>query len=259
LGAEECPALAFSEVSYLNKRDMITRANAFRMGQPVFPKFKGFFPFQEIEAIIAGFFDQLRKFSCRDGPDQAFGMDAYPKQYFVLDDIPDSGEDVLIEQGIGSQFFRAGLQFFPGFPGGPGVVHHVGAPVVLRIDIPWQHLHRAGVEIQVAGFEFQVEPWRGFGLFIDAIGAEEHKMDADRLPGQDDQEMLTPAFEGGYLASGNAGKVDFRIAVYFQYLLTGEFLYLLFQYDDRWTFGHIIVYAKDEPCHKRLDLPRPLH
>ena len=72
-------------------------------------------------------------------------------------------------------------------------------------------------------------------------------MDADRLFWQDNQEMLAPAFEGDDFASGNAGEVDFCIAVCFQYLFAAEFLYLFFQYDDRWTLGHTAAYAKDEP------------
>jgi hypothetical protein len=226
---------------------MVTRANVFRVGQPVFSKLEGFFPIQEIETVIAGFFEQFCKLSRWHSSDQAFGVDADAEKHFILDDIAHSGKDVLIEQGIGGQFFRAGLQLFSGFPGIPGVAHHIGAPIILRIDIPRQDLHRAGEEIQIAGFEFQVQPWRGFGLFIDAVGAEKQEVDSDRLLGQDDQEMLAPAFERGYFASRDARQVDSRVAVYLQYLLTVEFLCQFFQYDDRWTLGHTSVYANDEP------------
>ena len=217
---------------------MIAGANTFRVGQPVFSKFEGLFPFQEIEAVVARFFDQLGKFSWREGTDPAFGVNAYPEQDFVLDDIAHSGKDILVEQGIGGQRVGARLQFFPGFPGVPGVVHHIGAPVVVRIDVPGEDFYGAGVEIQVARLELQVQSWRGFSFFIDAIGAKEHKMDADRLVGENDQKMFAPAFEGGYFASGETGKVDFCVAVYFQYLFPGEFLGLFFQDENRWAFGH---------------------
>lgn len=97
-----------------------------------------------------------------------------------------------------------------------------------------------------------MQPGGGFGLFIDAVGAEEHKVDADGLFGQDDQEVFAPAFEGGYFASGDAGKVDFRIAVGPEDLPAAEFSYLFFQYDDRWAFGHINGYAKGDPGRWRL-------
>ena len=54
---------------YFDERDMVARASAFRVGQPVLSELEGFFPFEEIEAVVAGFGDQLRQLSRGEGAD----------------------------------------------------------------------------------------------------------------------------------------------------------------------------------------------
>ena len=62
------------------------RANAFRVGEPVFSKLEGFFPIQEIETVVAGFFDQLCKLSRGNSPGQALGyVQWYDKQCCRMD------------------------------------------------------------------------------------------------------------------------------------------------------------------------------
>lgn len=226
---------------------MIAGTDAFGVGEPVFSQFECLFPLEEVETIVPGLFDEFREFARGKGADLALGMDAYPEQHFVLDDVADAGEDVLVEECIGGQFFRFRLELFPGFRRVPRIVHYIGGPVVLCVDRVFEHLQRAGVEIQIAGFELQMKPGSWLCLFVDAIGAEEQEVDADRLFREEYEEVFAPASEFDDLAAGHAGEVDGRVTGGGQDLFTGELFYFFFQYDDGGTFWHIVRDANGAP------------
>src|SRR5690606_18769076 len=60
-------------------------------------------PLQEIEAVRARLGHQLGQLAWRQVADPGAGMHADPEQHFVLDDVADAGEHVLVEQGVAGE------------------------------------------------------------------------------------------------------------------------------------------------------------
>jgi len=97
--------MLFTEVRPV-KRDIIPRANSLIMCQPVLFQYKGFFPFQEIEAVVAGFFDHQVQLLYRQRAHGTERVYPYAEQHLVLDDIAHTGKYLLCEQGIAHQHTR---------------------------------------------------------------------------------------------------------------------------------------------------------
>ena len=108
---------------HFDEGDVIARAFGFRVCQPVFSQLECLFPFEEIEAVDAGFFYERCQLPRWERADLAFGVNADPEKYFVLDNVADPGKDILVEKGVG---------FFPARP----VTSSFVLPLTSRIFLP---------------------------------------------------------------------------------------------------------------------------
>jgi hypothetical protein len=102
------PALGFSQV-FLNDLIPVAGTGFFGMGQPVFPECIFFFPFQEIKTVYPCLVNQLGQFARRQVTQFSFGMNTDPVQYFIFNYVAYTGENVLVQEGIGYQHIGKGF------------------------------------------------------------------------------------------------------------------------------------------------------
>jgi hypothetical protein len=84
--AEETATVGAAEVG-LGEGNIAAGADGFRVGQPVLFQYILFFPFQEIEAVLACLVDQRPQLGRGQRTDSGGRMDADPEQHLVLDDV----------------------------------------------------------------------------------------------------------------------------------------------------------------------------
>src|SRR5688572_17633448 len=176
--APEGPALRATEVFAVAQRRAVAGAALLRMHLVVLAQHEGLLPFVEIEAVVARFPDQFAELARRQRADRALRMHADPVQPLVLDDVAHPGEDVLVEQGVGRE--RVGLhrELAARRARIPLVGHHVGGPVVGIVQVAFDVLHRAGIEVELAPARKPQAQARDAVLLarIDRVAAEQHEM-----------------------------------------------------------------------------------
>src|SRR5690606_16057739 len=239
LFAEERAAARAAEFLAVAQPGAVARAMRLGVHLVVLLQHEGLLPLQEIEAVLARLLDQFAELFRRERADFAFRVHADPPQHFVLDDVADAGEPLLVEQGVGGEHVRAVAQALARPGRVPGVGHDVYAPVVELVDLAFEELHRARVEVEPAVVELQRATGRAaFLRVVDPGAAEQHEVDAQDEAVEIQQEVLAPAADRADLAAVHALDVLAAVARNLADHLAGELLRLLAQDDDGGAFGH---------------------
>src|SRR5690606_10381419 len=230
LFAEERAAARAAEFLAVAQPGAVARAMRLGVHLVVLLQHEGLLPLQEIEAVLARLLDQFAELFRRERADLAFRVHADPPQHFVLDDVADAGEPLLVEQGVGGEHVRAVAQALARPGRVPGVGHDVYAPVVELVDLAFEELHRARVEVEPAVVELQRETGRAaFLRVVDPGAAEQHEVDAQDEAVEIQQEVLAPAADRADLAAVAATRGD---------RLAGELRRRRAQDEEGGAFGH---------------------
>ena len=207
-------------------------------------------PAIEVEAVLARLAHQLAQLAGRQRAHRAFRVHADAMQHFVLDDVADAGEHVLVEQRVGCNHPGRGAQLATRGGGVPCVGHDVGAPLVVGVEVALEEAHRTGIEVQCFALaEAERQPRRTLAFFIDAPAAEQQEVDAQAEAVELQQEVLSPAAYGQDLAPLHARDVLRAVARDPQDPATGELRRGLAEDDDGGAFGHVrSIGVADEAC-----------
>src|SRR5690606_1597202 len=217
----------------------VARAAGLRVHLVVLLQYEVLLPAVEIKAVFARLLHQLRQLARGQGPDPAFRMHPDPVQHLVLDDVADAGEDLLVQQRVGSQRIGPRAQLAARGRRVPGVGHHVAAPVVVVVEGALQEPQRGGVEVQhFAPAEAERQARGGVPLLVDPVAAEQQEVHALAEAAEFEQEVLAPAPYRNHLAPAHAADVLPAVAGDPQHLAAGEPGRGLAQDDDGGTFGH---------------------
>src|SRR5688572_6957787 len=236
--AEEAAPLTSPQMLPKLQRNVAARTDLPCMRQPVPFQDEGFLPAVEIEAVFACLLDQLAELAWRQRSDPAFRMDADSKQHFVFDDVAYARKDRLIEQRVASQHCRLQFEFSTRGAWIPRVAHHVGLPVVRLIQILFDVLQRARIEVQFAFCERKAHPRHGFLALVDAIASEQHEMHPHRKAWKPNQKVFSPALKRSDALTAHPLQVEFAVAFYSSDDPARKRSDLLAQNDNRRTLRH---------------------